>query len=64
MLRILLALVIIAVIYFMNPLTKMDSTKLNEQKQSAVEQQVDAVQQQVNEAKRMAQQEYNEVEEE
>ena len=60
MIRILLALVIIAILYYMNPLTKMDSTKLDEQKRSAVEKQVDDVTQQVEEAKRLVQQEYGE----
>ena len=48
----------------MNPLTKMDSTKLDEEQRSKVEKQVDDVQKQVDEAKKMAQQEYNEVVEE
>ena len=60
MIRILLAFVIIVVIYYMNPLTKMDSSKLDEKKRSAVERQVDDVQQQVDKAKKLVQQEYNE----
>ena len=64
MIIILLALVIINIILYMNPLTKMDSTKLDEEQRSKVEKQVDDVQKQVDEAKKMAQQEYNEVVEE
>ena len=60
MIRILLAIVIIAILYYMNPLTKMDSTKLDEKQQSAVEKQVDDVTKQVEQAKSMVQQEYNE----
>lgn len=62
MIRILIALVIIAILYFMNPLTKMDSTKLDEKKRSAVEKQVDDVQEQVDYAKRMVHQEFENVE--
>lgn len=62
MLRLLIALVIITVLYFMNPLTKMDSTKLDEKKRSAVEKQVDDVQEQVDYAKRMAHHEFENVE--
>lgn len=64
MIRILLALVIITIIFYMNPLTKMDSTKLDEEQRSKVEKQVDDVQKQVDEAKKMAQKEYDEVVEE
>lgn len=62
MIRILLALVIIAVLYYMNPLTKMNSTKLDEKKRSAVEKHVDDVQEQVDYAKRMTHQEFENIE--
>lgn len=64
MIRILLALVILAVLYYMNPLTKMDSAKLDEKKRSSVEKQVNDVQQQVDYAKKMAHQEFENNEEE
>lgn len=62
MIRILLVLIIIAVLYYMNPLTKMDSSKLDEKKRTAVEKQVDEVHEQVNYAKRMTHQEFENIE--
>jgi len=61
MLKILLALVIITILFYMNPLNKMDSSTLDEKKKSNVERQVDEVQKQVDYAKKMVEQEYNEV---
>ena len=62
MIRILLALVIIVVLFYMNPLTKMDSSKLDEKKRSSVVKQVDDVQKQVDDAKKLVHQEFENVE--
>ncbi|MBQ9688463.1 hypothetical protein IJV79_02370 [bacterium] len=59
MLRILLALVVIAVIFSMNPLFK--KSPVSETNQTHVQKTVDDVTKQVNEAKRLTQQQFDEV---
>ena len=55
MIRILLALAVIAVILYSNPLLKFNSAKLDEKKRTTVEKQIDEIQEQVDYAKKMTQ---------
>jgi hypothetical protein len=60
MLRILLALIIIVLLCYMNPLSKFKSSDMDEKNKNFAQKQVEDVQNQVDYAKQMVKKEYSE----
>ena len=64
MLRILLAIVVIAVVYYMNPLTNMKSTAINETNKNSIDYIVNDVIEKVDNTKKIEQESIDKVEKE